>query len=71
MIDTQVKQFWILGVHKNSELVVEMQGTEVSVHQVWVPWISEGFLRFIPRIGEVDLLSPLQPVLHLTVKTNP
>ena len=59
MIDTQVKQFWILGVHKNSELVVEMQirgeALEVSVHQVWVPWISEGFLGFIPRIGEVDL----------------
>ena len=28
---------------------------EVSVRQVWVPWISEGFLGFIPRIGEVNL----------------
>ena len=31
------------------------EAPKVSVHQVWVPWISEGFLGFIPRIEEVDL----------------
>ena len=31
------------------------EAPKVSIHQVWVPWISEGFLGFIPRIGEVDL----------------
>ena len=31
------------------------EAPELSVHQVWVPWISEGFLGFISRIGEVDL----------------
>ena len=31
------------------------EAPEVPVPQVWVSWISEGFLGFIPRIGEVDL----------------
>ena len=54
-----VNLIWIFGVQKNSEFVVEIQGNKKwkkeERHQVLVPWISEGFLGFIPRIGEVDL----------------